>query len=247
VTDPAGREHDYAIVATRQEAERYVRLAKKDIKRDGRWTKVRIVALQKTTRVKSNPPRRQNHHLKVGDRVQYAEAGLRHAPAGRGMESHRYAASLRGTVVATDGRYYDVRWDGYSRATRVKDGDVTAARGNSTSRSNPHGGQMTLPFRANPRFPRATEIQTLLFDRRAFTASTAKAWAKQHRFKFGKVDTTDNFHRLRQNDPATFAKGMFRTIDLTTGVKAVIGVPKRGTASLHHHQHDVIGPRRRRR
>jgi hypothetical protein len=85
----------------------------------------------------AKPPRRRNHHLKIGDRVQYAEAGLRHAPAGRGMESHRYAASLRGTVVATDGRYYDVRWDGYSRATRVKDGDVTAARGRTPSKARP--------------------------------------------------------------------------------------------------------------
>lgn len=50
------------------------------------------------------------------------------------------------------------------------------------------------------RWPRS-EVQSLLFDRDHFTATQARAWAEREGFRFGKVDTTDNYHRLRQFDP----------------------------------------------
>lgn len=81
------------------------------------------------------------------------------------------------------------------------------------------------------RLPRSTEVQTLLFDSTAFNVGQAKSWAKRHGFRFGKVDTGGGrapMIRLRQHDPADYTAGSFRTISLTDGVQAVIGMPKRG-------------------
>jgi len=71
----------------------------------------------------------------------------------------------------------------------------------------------------------STEIQTLMFEKNLFTESAAKGWAKSHDFRYGKVDETDNYFRLRQNDPVEYENDSFRTIDITTGIKAVIGCP----------------------
>lgn len=66
-------------------------------------------------------------------------------------------------------------------------------------------------------------IQTLLFDRERFNESQAKRWAREHGFRYGAVDTTDDYHRLRQLDPGDLQAGSFRTFDLTPGVRAVGG------------------------
>lgn len=58
------------------------------------------------------------------------------------------------------------------------------------------------------------EIQTLLFPIKDFTSAEAKAWAKSHNFKSDKVDTEENFHRVRQFDPDFCVKGTFATFDL---------------------------------
>src|SRR3990167_8147125 len=52
--------------------------------------------------------------------------------------------------------------------------------------------------RANPKrgWPSATEIQTLVFPA-TYTVASAKAWAKQHGFKAGKVDVTDSTGTVR--------------------------------------------------
>lgn len=47
----------------------------------------------------------------------------------------------------------------------------------------------------------ASEIQSLLFSVDDFTVAQAKAWAKEHGYRYGNVDTTENYHRLRQFDP----------------------------------------------
>ena len=103
------------------------------------------------------------------------------------------------------------------------------------------GNQMPdtfVPVRANrgveplpARLPRSTVVQTLLFDSSLFNVGQAKSWAKRHGFRFGKVDTGGgraSFIRLRQVDPAEIAEGSFRTIRMTDGIEAVIGMPKRG-------------------
>lgn len=83
--------------------------------------------------------------------------------------------------------------------------------------------------RENPeRFPRSTVVQSLIFDKDYFTKSQAKRWAAQNEFVSTGVDTKENTYRIRQYDPSDFARGTFRTIALSDGVQAVIGMPKKG-------------------
>jgi HK97 family phage prohead protease len=67
-------------------------------------------------------------------------------------------------------------------------------------------------------------VQTLIFSKDKFSAETAKAWAEKHGFKNSDVDAepADSI-RLRQRDPEEFDQETFRTIELTTGVQAVVG------------------------
>ena len=66
-------------------------------------------------------------------------------------------------------------------------------------------------------------VQSFIFDKAKFTEQTATAWAKEHGFRSDKVDETNDSFRLRQKDPADFDQSTFRTIDITEGVKAVVG------------------------
>lgn len=75
----------------------------------------------------------------------------------------------------------------------------------------------------------STSIQTLIFDKDKFDASSAKGWARSRDFSAGKTDITEESIRIRQKDPGSFKEGSFRTITLTSGVKAVIGRPKSPT------------------
>jgi phage head maturation protease len=73
-----------------------------------------------------------------------------------------------------------------------------------------------------------TTVQSLIFDKKLFTVEQAKKWAHDHDFRNDKVDETTDSIRLRQKDPNDFIEGSFRTIELTKGVKAVIGRLKDG-------------------
>jgi hypothetical protein len=87
---------------------------------------------------------------------------------------------------------------------------------------------LTLDRRKNPARPRwaqSTTVQTLIFDNLMFDEKAAKGWAKLHGYKYGKVDAKAATFRLRQVDPAGFKPKTFRTITLTEGVQAVVGVP----------------------
>lgn len=66
----------------------------------------------------------------------------------------------------------------------------------------------------------ASEVQSLLFDRDFFTPSEAKNWARKHGFRYGKVHSTNRYHRLRQYSP--LGEGPFRTIKFTEGIKAIV-------------------------
>jgi hypothetical protein len=69
-------------------------------------------------------------------------------------------------------------------------------------------------------------VQTLIFDKASFSAEDAVRWARNHDFRADKVDTAENSVRLRQKDPGRFKEGTLRTIDITDGIKAVVGVMK---------------------
>jgi len=83
-------------------------------------------------------------------------------------------------------------------------------------------------FKENGSKAEGTVIQSLIFDKELFTAETAKKWALDHDFKADLVDDTGESIRLRQKDPNEFLEDSFRTIELTDGVKAVIGRLKDG-------------------
>lgn len=69
---------------------------------------------------------------------------------------------------------------------------------------------------------RPMKIQSLIFSKDHFkTAEEAKNWASKHNFSSEGVDETGESFRLRQKPPGGFKK--MRTIELTTGVKAVVG------------------------
>lgn len=68
-------------------------------------------------------------------------------------------------------------------------------------------------------------IQTLIFSKEVFeTKEEAIKWAKDHDFSTAKgVDETETSFRIRQREPSDFRSETFRTIDITDGVKAVVG------------------------
>ncbi len=70
------------------------------------------------------------------------------------------------------------------------------------------------------------EIQTLIFNKENFTRAQAEAWAVDHDFRVDKVDETENSFRLRQREPGDFQEGSFTTIEIDTGIQAVIGNTK---------------------
>lgn len=68
-------------------------------------------------------------------------------------------------------------------------------------------------------------IQSLVLSKDRFdTAEEAKEWADGNNFKSDKVDETDETFRLRQREPGAFKEGSFKTVDVTDGVSAVMGV-----------------------
>ena len=90
-------------------------------------------------------------------------------------------------------------------------------------------------------------IQTLIFSKEEFDKASALAWAKEHDFKVTKEpDVTEDTIRIRQVPPERFQDGTLRTIDLSDGVKAVVGRLKMSMSEqekqgLHEHPHDEAG------
>jgi len=79
-------------------------------------------------------------------------------------------------------------------------------------------------------FRKSTEVQSILFDRSAWTVSAAKKWLTDHGYKVPAVDSTADYHRFRQAPPFQFKAGTFRTISFgkaSQGIKAVIAVPRK--------------------
>lgn len=90
--------------------------------------------------------------------------------------------------------------------------------------------QQLAPLPPELRNPRADQrdpasVQTLVFSKDKFTTVEAvRRWISDHEpFKADKIDVTRESFRVRQVAPGTFKEGSFRTIDIDTGIKAVIG------------------------
>jgi HK97 family phage prohead protease len=74
----------------------------------------------------------------------------------------------------------------------------------------------------------AMVVQTLIFSKEKFTKEQAQKWCKDHNFESEGVDETTDSYRIRQEDPSLFDPNSFKTIDITEGVKAVVGKKKEG-------------------
>ncbi len=71
-----------------------------------------------------------------------------------------------------------------------------------------------------------TTIQTVILSKERFeTKEEANNWIREHDFiiKVGAPDETEDSWRYRQRPPGDFKEGSFRTIEITDGVKAVVG------------------------
>lgn len=69
-----------------------------------------------------------------------------------------------------------------------------------------------------------TTVQTLIFSKERFkSGAEARQWASRNGKKSDKVDETEDSFRLRQMEPDLFVEGSFRTIALSSGIKAVVG------------------------
>lgn len=75
------------------------------------------------------------------------------------------------------------------------------------------------------RCPTGTQVQTLLFNKKHFSETEAKAWAKRNDYH-SEVDVKPETYRIRQAPPFKFKKGSFKTIQFEPGLEAVIACPK---------------------
>lgn len=111
---------------------------------------------------------------------------------------------------------YDDRLSDLSEARRT--GRVAQRRASSFSvqKRNP----LLRSYASAPRRP-SMSAQSLLFDRAAgWTPSKSKAWAQTHGYRYGKVDVTDQYIRLRQSNPK--GSTVKRTIPFGRGIRAVV-------------------------
>lgn len=104
---------------------------------------------------------------------------------------------------------YDDRMDALSESRR------TRASGNE----HPYP-KSAPPFARSKEARKSMQIQSLLFSRDSWTVAKAKKWAKDNGYKYGKVDVTDEYIRIRQLDPKKFK--VKRTITLGRGIRAVV-------------------------
>lgn len=85
-------------------------------------------------------------------------------------------------------------------------------------------------------------LQTIIISKDEFTLKQAKSWLTDHEYKTD-VDETDSSYRFRQRDPGDFVDKSFRTIDVETGIKFILGKLKKNEShSIHrrrarHDQH----------
>lgn len=75
--------------------------------------------------------------------------------------------------------------------------------------------------------PVGTKIQTIIFSKEFFNKTKAVKWLDKNNFKGTIADDKSTTVRFRQASPDKFKEDTFRTIELTKGVKAVIGCPKK--------------------
>jgi hypothetical protein len=69
-----------------------------------------------------------------------------------------------------------------------------------------------------------TRVQSLIFDKGAWSTREARAWARAHGFVAPFVDDKPNTLRIRQVDPTGACA--YRTVTFGKGIKAVVEAPR---------------------
>lgn len=81
--------------------------------------------------------------------------------------------------------------------------------------------------KGNQRWPYATTVQSLLFDKDLYTEAGVKKWIAGHpKFHAPKVEEGSMVWRVRQHPPEAMTRGTFRTITFGKGIRAVIAVKR---------------------
>lgn len=101
------------------------------------------------------------------------------------------------------------------------DDEGTATRKNPRARIAAF--RATLVANPRPIVPRRSEVQALLFDRRAWTPRTAAHWARINGYTVSTPDETTRYLVLPQRDASAYAPGSFRTVPLLSSIHAVVG------------------------
>lgn len=79
-----------------------------------------------------------------------------------------------------------------------------------------------------------TVIQSLILSKEEYESrEEARSWIVENGYRADKIDETEVSYRFRQREPSEFIEGSFRTIDITDGVKAVIGRIKEDSRSMN--------------
>jgi hypothetical protein len=79
-------------------------------------------------------------------------------------------------------------------------------------------------YLSNEKFQENTKVQAVILSKSRFQSKDKSlSWVKSHDFRADKVDETGDSYHFRQREPEEFKTNSFRTIDVTEGVKAVVG------------------------
>ena len=74
---------------------------------------------------------------------------------------------------------------------------------------------------------KGSKVQSVLMRLKKYPSiKDARKWLKKNKYKYDKVDASDEYWRFRQIDPKKFKKGSLRTKTLTNDIKIIIGIPK---------------------
>lgn len=74
----------------------------------------------------------------------------------------------------------------------------------------------------NPSAWPSSSVQSLMFDAQRYSVGQAKSWAQEHKFKYRSVDSTKNYHHLRQFDPAPGRPCRTVKFGRDSGIQAVV-------------------------
>jgi hypothetical protein len=157
-------------------------------------------------------------------------ARLEAAAAERGVGEHEKGAVEK--YITHEGGKWQVRAEsGKILGTHDSKGDAVRQLAAVEANKDPKGKSVAFSsakFKAeNP----GSEVQTLIFGKDKYPkASEAKAWASDHGFESGDVEETGESFRLLQRAPDKYAR--MRTIEMTEGVQAVIGFPKKSLEAV---------------